>query len=140
MYESFGLQKLKRYHCTTTMQKKRKTYTILQKISSIFLMLTLAWLTISAPFVATAQQELAKQQKAFSASSPVSDSEDETTDTGSNAVEEKVSCNAFAEEFLHDHHLTHYLSSETSRYHKLENAGTYTAFHGELLVPPPNAA
>jgi len=122
------------------MKKNRTIYTIFQKASSIFLMLTLAWLTISAPFVAASQQQLAKQQKAFSLSCPVSDSEDETAGSGNNTIEEKVPCNTFAEEFLHDHPAAHYLSSETSTYHKLENAGAYTAFHGELLVPPPNAA
>ncbi len=122
------------------MKKKGKTYTFFQKASSIFLMLTLAWLTISAPFVAASQQQLTKQQKILSADCPVDAAEDETTDSGNNTIEEKVPCTAFAEEFLHEYHNTHYLSSETSRYHKLENADSYVAFHGELLVPPPNAA
>jgi hypothetical protein len=122
------------------MKKDSKTYTFFQKASSIFLMATLVWLTISAPFVSASQQELAKQQKIHSIDSSATSAEDEAADSDSNTVEEKVSCNAFAEEFLHENHIVHYLSSKTFSYHKLENADSYIAFHGELLVPPPNAA
>lgn len=126
------------------MNKRKKTYTIFQKGTSVFLMLTLLWLTVSTPFVFRAQQELAKQQKVLSAADDPakSDCEDcNEEDSGNNNIEEKVpgSIN-LAEEFLHDHHITHHFFSVVSLYHKLENAGSYTAFHGELLVPPPNPA
>jgi hypothetical protein len=88
------------------------------------------------------QQKLAKQQKAFAANTPVSESQDDATDqNGGNSVEEKapVSSN-LSEEFLHEHHASHIFFTVISLYHKLGNAGTYTAFHGELLVPPPNVA
>jgi hypothetical protein len=122
------------------MKKDSKTYTFFQKISSIFLMATLVWLTISAPFVSASLQELAKQQKTHSIDSSATSAEDEAADSDGNTVEEKVACNAFAEEYLHEHNIVHYLSSKTFSYHKLENADSYIAFHGELLVPPPNAA
>lgn len=122
------------------MKKNRKTYTIFQKVSSIFMMLTLLWLTISTPFLIASQQELAKQQKVLSVDSPVNDCADETDDNSNNNIEEKVpSGNNLSEEFLHVHHTTHYFFSLISLYHKLENSDTYIAFHGELLVPPPNA-
>jgi hypothetical protein len=124
------------------MKKNRKTYTFLQKASSIFLMMVLLWLTISTPFVAACQQELAKQQKTLSIDHPLSDCGDETCDdNASNNIEEKVpSTTNLAEEFLHEHHIAHHFFSIVSLYHTLENADAYTAFHGELLVPPPNAA
>lgn len=106
-------------------------------------MMALLWLTVSAPFVVAAQQEIAKQERMLEAGAPASGCPDEAADdsSGNNSIEEKVpGTTNFSEEFLHDHDITHYLSSETSRYHKLESAGTYTAFHGELLVPPPNVA
>ena len=104
-------------------------------------MLTLLWLTVSTPFIITAQQELAKQQKAFSLSSSETNSGDESNDSGSNNIEEKVpTTNNFSEEYLHEHHITHCFLIEVSLYHKQENADDYIAFHGELLVPPPNAA
>jgi hypothetical protein len=122
------------------MKKNSRKYTIFQKASSIFLMLTLFWLTISTPFVITAQEELARQQQTLVSDWSMSDCEDETADSANNNIEEKVptSSNSFSEEFLHEHHSTHYFFSQISEYHKLENADTYTAFHGELLVPPPN--
>lgn len=106
------------------------------------MMLTLLWLTISTPFVIDSQQELAKQHNTLSTELPMNDGEDETADSGSNNIEEKVpgGGNTFSEEFLHEHHSTHYFFSQVSQYHKLENSDTYIAFHGELLVPPPNAA
>jgi hypothetical protein len=122
------------------MNKNRKTYSIFQKTISVFLMLTLLWLTISTPFVIASQQELARQQKASSIELPVNDGDDEAN-SGSNNIEEKVPPgNSLSEEFLHEHHNIHHLFSEISLYHKLENSDTYIAFHGELLVPPPNAA
>jgi hypothetical protein len=123
------------------MRKNRKPYTIFQKANSIFLMLTLLWLTVSTPFVIASQQELAKQQKASSIELPVNDSDDEPDSGSNNNIEEKVPPGSnLSEEFLHEHHTIHHFFSEISLYHKLENSDTYTAFHGELLVPPPNAA
>jgi hypothetical protein len=58
-----------------------------------------------------------------------------------NASEEKApTTTSFSEEYLHDHYMTDHFFSIALQYHKCENAGTYNAFHGELLVPPPNAA
>lgn len=120
------------------MKKNRKTYTIFQKVSSIFLMVTLFWLTISTPFVIACQQELAKQQKVLKASNPMSETAD---DSANNNIEEKVpSSTNLTEEFLHHHHTEHSFFVKTSLYHKLENSDTYIAFHGELHVPPPNPA
>jgi hypothetical protein len=122
--------------------ERKKSYTIFQKATAIFLMMTLLWLTVSTPFVMSVQQKLAKQQKAFATNTPASESQDDATDqNGGNSVEEKapVSSN-LSEEFLHEHHASHIFFTVISLYHKLENAGTYTAFHGELLVPPPNVA
>lgn len=122
--------------------KGNKSYTLFNKATAIFLMMTLLWLTVSTPFVLSVQQKLAKQQKAFSINSSASDNQNENSDeNGSNSVEEKapVSSN-LSEEFLHAHHATHIFFTVVSLYHKLENAGTYIAFHGELLVPPPNVA
>ena len=124
------------------MKKNRKSYTIFQKATSIFLMLTLLWLTVSTPFIITTQQELAKQQKVLSVELPMNDCGDDTSDaSGNNNIEEKVpNTTSLSEEFLHEHHSTQDYISKTSRNYKLENSGTYIAFHGELHAPPPNAA
>ncbi|MCW3092175.1 MAG: hypothetical protein JWP81_3244 [Ferruginibacter sp.] len=125
------------------MKKSSKSYTIFQKASSIFLMLVLLWLTVSTPFILATQQEMAKQQKAISIDLPISGSDEDCPDSsGNNNIEEKapVSGNSLSEEFLHEHHTTQEFGTKTPRNYKLENSGTYIAFHGELHAPPPNAA
>lgn len=105
------------------------------------MMITLLWLTISTPFVVAFQQEMAKQGFSIDSSSPISgDEEDCSNPFGNNTEEKPASCSSISlsEEYLHDNHKAEYLFSITSSYHKCENADTYTAFHGELLVPPPN--
>ena len=104
------------------------------------MILALCWLTISTPFVFACQQELARQ-KMETSPAPLTANEEEASNPIGNNAEEKVpnSSNSLSEEYLHDHHITHpYFFSENSQYHKCENADTYIAFHGELLVPPPN--
>jgi hypothetical protein len=129
------------------MNKRKKTHTFFQKASAVFLMVTLLWLTVSAPFVAIAQQQLAKQQKSLlvtdtaKAAACEDCNGDEDGGNSNNNIEEKVpSSTNLSEEFLHEHYITHHFFTVVSLYHKLENSDSYIAFHGELLVPPPNAA
>ena len=130
------------------MKKNRKPYTIFQKASAIFLMLTLLWLTVSTPFIISSQEELSKKQYGVSNTNtadtgcPQDDCNDDTSDgSASNNIEEKVpTTNNLTEELLHEYHSIQHFISQRSQYHKLENSDTYTAFHGELLVPPPNVA
>lgn len=123
------------------MKKNKKPYSISQLASAIFMILALLWLTVSAPFVFAGQQELAKHSKVVNAQSPVSGTEDESANPFGNSTEEKApSGNSFSEEYLHDHHMAAHFFSIASQYHKCENSDTYIAFHGELLVPPPNQA
>ena len=105
-------------------------------------MLVLLWLTVSTPFIVATQQELAKQQKTMSVDLPISDNEDDNTDaSGNNNVEEKVpGTSSLSEEYLHEHHVAPDFGAILARNYKLENSGTYIAFHGELHAPPPNAA
>jgi len=123
------------------MKGNRKKYSPLQHLSAVFMILALLWLTISAPFVIAAQQELTKQDTTANATSPLAGNEEETANPFGNTTEEKApSSSSFSEEYLHDHHKADYFFSIVSQYHKCEDSGTYVAYHGELLVPPPNAA
>ncbi len=90
------------------------------------MILALLWLTMSAPFVNAGQQLQAKYNTADTGS-PLAGTEEEAANPFGNTTEEKAPGTSFSEEFLHDHH-------------KAENTDLYTAFHGELLVPPPNIA
>jgi hypothetical protein len=123
------------------MKGNRKTYSAFQLVSSCFLILTLLWLTISIPFVSANQQELAKQHKVENCKSPVSNNEEEVANPFGNNTEEKAPFgNSFAEEYLHADHCIDYFFITIPRDYACEDVGTYIAYHGELLVPPPNAA
>ena len=126
------------------MKSKKKKYSLFQLISAVLMILALLWLTVSAPFVQASQQALAEHVATSSSdiAIPISDSDDENSNPFGNNTEEKAptSSSSFSEEYLHDSHKSDYLFSIISRYHKCENAATYVAFHGELLVPPPNIA
>lgn len=122
------------------MKKNRKIYSVFQLVSAVVMILALMWLTVSTPYVITAQQELAKKHKMEKTAAPLTSSEEETTKTPGTNTEEKTpgSSTSVSEEFLHYNHKADYFFSISMQYHKLDNAGTYIAYHGELLVPPPN--
>lgn len=122
------------------MKQNRKTYNFFQKASSVFLMLTLLWLTVSTPFIIGNQQERDKQEKSASVNLPVNDSEEDAGNSSGNNVEEKAPSTSLSEEFLHEHQAAHYWFSIISNSYKSENADVYIAFHGELHAPPPNRA
>ena|SRR3990170_1199284 len=123
------------------MKRYRKIYNPYHLLSAVFMILALLWLTISVPFVYAGQQEFAKQNKMENPGSPRSGNEEEAANPFGNTTEEKSpGSSSFSEEYLHDHHSTDYFFSIALQYHKCENADTYHAYHGELLVPPPNAA
>jgi hypothetical protein len=127
------------YFCHPEMRKQRKTYSLYQKGSAVFMILTLLWLTISTPFVFSYQQEIAKQEKKSQDSIPVSSTEEEAGKPIGNAST-TGSANTFSEEYLHDHHDTDTFFTLVALYLHSHNDDTYHAFHGELLVPPPNVA
>jgi hypothetical protein len=128
--------------CSKFMTKNRKIYTIFQLASAAFMILALLWLTISAPFVFTYQEKLGEQGKMATSEVPSGNNEEEAANPFGNSTEEKAptTSSSLSEEYLHDHHQTDHFFSIASQYHTLQNAGTYIAFHGELLVPPPNVA
>lgn len=122
------------------MKKNLKIFSVSQLISAVVMILALMWLTVSTPLVIASQQEVAKKHKMEKTSAPLTGSEEETTKTPGTNTEEKTpgSSTSVSEEFLHDNHKAEYFLSLSMQYHKLDNAGTYIAYHGELLVPPPN--
>ncbi len=105
------------------------------------MMVALLWLTVSTPFVFASQQELAKHSKISSnTQSPLSVNEEEANPFSSTTEEKNPTSTSFSEEYLHDHFIADHFFSINLQYHKCEKADTYHAFHGELLVPPPNVA
>jgi hypothetical protein len=129
------------YFAVLLMKNIPQPYSFFQRISAIMMIVALAWLTISAPFVFEQQQKMAKQNHSACADLPISGTEEEANPFSS-ATEEKApkTLNTFSEEYLHNHHPSEYFLSIASQFQKCENAGIYVAYHGELLVPPPNKA
>lgn len=122
------------------MKRNRKIYSAFQLFSAVIMILALAWLTVSTPFVYACQQELAKQHKMEKAASPLAGTEEESAKPPAGGTEEKTpGSNSLSEEYMHDFHITSHFLIEVSQYHKSENSDVYIAFHGELLVPPPNS-
>lgn len=125
--------------CTTLMNSKHSIYSRTQAVSAIFMILALLWLTVSTPFVFNSQQVLTEQLSGdFDA--PLNGSEEDNTNPFGNNTEEKNpnSGSSFSEEYLHDNAVQHNSLLVNLRYHKCCDTDTYVAFHGELLVPPPN--
>lgn len=121
------------------MKRSRKIYSHFQLCSAVLMILALCWLTVSTPFVYAAQQQLVKLQKMEKAGSQLPGSEEESSNPYGNTTEEKApNSTSLSEEYIHHNHKIYFFSSIATQYHKGENAAIYIAFHGELLVPPPN--
>lgn len=110
-------------------------------LSSIFMVLTLLWLTVSLPFVYDAQQKAAAI-KCANATSPGDCDENKSDNPFANTTEEKTSSSStsLSEEYLHDMDVSELYLAVPSTEYKIEHVATYLAFHGELICPPPDAA
>jgi len=122
------------------MKTVRKTYSRANVVSSIFMMIALLWLTVSTPFVYACQQELADTHKAAKTSDNLPVDEEESNPLGNSTEEKTPGGVSLSEEYLHDHHSSDYYFLVASQFHKFDDADIYIAFHGEMLVPPPNVA
>ncbi len=123
------------------MHKSKTSYCFFHKASAVFMILALIWLTVSTPFVCAFKQEMAKQAKMENTQSALALEEDNSNPPGSSTEEKTASApTTVTEEYIHYSESTHFYLSQGAKFYKCTNADTYTAFHGELLVPPPNAA
>jgi len=123
------------------MKRRNKYYSKFQAITAVFLILALGWLTISAPFINTVQQKLANAENSQMAGDLLGSPEEESSVPLNGGTEEKApGSNSLSEEYLHHAHVEHpsRLQMSCNIYHEDDRA--YVAFHGELLVPPPNKA
>ena len=118
------------------MRARRRQNHTARFISCIFMMLALAWLTVSFPVVNAAQQ-IAKEQKVNGPGD-----EDKSGNPFANTTEEKTSSNSnsFSEEYLHDTHSADYYVPVSSIEYHIEHHPTYIAFYGDLETPPPDIA
>ena len=125
------------------MKRNQQTYNVLQLVSAVFMILALLWLTISTPFVYNCQQNKIEKEKIAAAHNATDDATEESSSTnpyGNNTEEKNPNSTSLSEEYLHHHFVHNNFSFISSRAYKCEKVDTYIAYHGELLVPPPNQA
>ena len=113
------------------------TYRIKQILSCIIMVASLAWLTVSTPFVYECKQQIAAEVKGNDVacgldedSNPFSNTTEEKTESGGNTLSE----------YLHDTHTHVQLSTTLEKYSKCHPSDLYYAFHPELISPPPESA
>jgi hypothetical protein len=119
------------------MKYRRKTNNIPIILSSILMVLTLAWLTVSLPYVTAVQQQAAEIKKSVNTEKQANDNDD--NNPFANTTEEKnPNTINLSEEYLHEtHSMEHYVAVPSIEY-KVEHVPIYIAFHGELISPPPD--
>lgn len=121
------------------MRKPTQFHIILNKLNAAFFVLALVWLTVSTPFLMANQFN---KDHLTNIESPIDNGgEEETANPINSSSEEKPhNCNSLLEEYLH--HTAFLLTiSNTAISHSIGlHADSYHAYHGELLVPPPNQA
>lgn len=105
------------------------------KLSAFFMMLALAWLTVSTPFAFMQQQKLAQEKMNYYTDRYAAE---EIPNPYSNTTEEKTetSVNTLSE-YLHDVHSFSEYKHDLPQHNRRHLTDVYVAFHGELLSPPP---
>lgn len=103
------------------------------------MIVTLLWMTVSAPFVVAGRQAAAAEKQMQWAD--LVDSEDQSScNPFGNNTEEKVPCStSFSEEYLHHTDESFHAAELASQHTRCQAVKEYVAFHGEMLCPPPNA-
>ena len=118
------------------MRKRQNIFNWKHMASVVVMLLALAWLTVSLPYVNEAQMKYKQtsQQKEKDASGQEKD------DPFSNTTEEKNESggNTLAE-YLHDMHLFEHHFTLLKTYYKCHPSDLYLAYHPELVIPPPEA-
>src|SRR5688572_22322877 len=118
------------------MNKPKGIFNLANKVSSIFMLLALAWLTISLPFVFEDQLNL----KELTSKADIIPSPEEDTNPLTGTTEEKTEGGVNnLSEYLHDLHLVAQHSSLIIKFYKCHPSDLYFEFHPELISPPPEA-
>lgn len=120
------------------MSKPHSTlFLFLRKASALLQILLLCLLTtlpVWRELDSTAQDELVTQQP----SSTVPDEDEIPTPFGNSTEESTTSGPSLAEEFTHDSDDCFNVISSVESAFPVSSSNTYTAFHGEQLIPPPD--
>jgi hypothetical protein len=117
------------------MTKRNTIYNLKQVISSLIMLLALAWLTVSTPFVYRAQQQQEKLAEQYQC--PEDANEDYNPFASTNEERSESSSTNFSEEYLHHgHHMDQHFTTVVTDY-KCHQTDEYIAYHPEFFSPPP---
>ena len=115
------------------MQQIKPTYTLRHILSSVFMMLALAWLTVCLPYVSEDQQALKILIEQTNEDAPADD-----CNPLSNTNEEKTeSGTSLFSEYLHDVTVIEHNFITLSSFYKCHPSDLYHAYHPDLVIPPP---
>jgi hypothetical protein len=116
------------------MKQSQRTYPVRQVVSSLFMAVTLLWLTVSIPFVYDAQQSLKKEAQKESRQTS------NNTNPFANTTEEKSgsSLNTLSE-YLHEATGIEKNFISLVRLYKSYPSNIYYEYNPELISPPPEA-
>ena len=120
------------------MRKNRNIYRVIKKINASLLLLAVISLTISTPVVFFTQ-EFSENTPEQNTPHPIDDSEDVASNLlNSNTNEEDAPANHNIEKFVHNPSEFETNHIQKVSYFETNKVKLYHAYHGELLVPPPN--
>jgi hypothetical protein len=112
---------------------KRNTYKLRDVVSGIIMLMALAWLTVSLPYVNESKQaskQFCKNAEGLLVednSSPFSNTTEEKSESGVNTLSE----------YLHDPHVMEHDFITLSKFYKCHPSDLYFEFTPELISPPP---
>jgi len=105
-----------------------------QIASSLLMVMALLWLTVSTPFIYSAQQQIEKQMIDTTPDDEADDAPLQTTNE-----ERSENTTSTLSEYLHEAINVERPSVLISKYFKCYPSDIYFAFHPELISPPPEA-
>jgi hypothetical protein len=114
------------------MNRHKKIFSIFHITSSLFMMATLFWLTVSTPFVNDSQQaqrDLAKKSGKSFSDNPFATTTEEKNESNTSSLSE----------YLHEIPQHDPVVKIIIKDYKVRHFETYIAFHPELVSPPPKA-
>lgn len=115
---------------------------LVRRVSGIFMMLVLLWLTVSTPIVTAFQIQVAEYEKEMKKNAKAcNDKDNSNCNPFANTTEEKTESGSitFSEEYLHDHFEIIHTQDDLLKHDNSGHSALYIAYHGELLSPPPEA-
>jgi hypothetical protein len=99
------------------------------------MLLALAWLTISLPYVYSFQQ----QQKIAQPTETDSEADDECNPLANTTEEKNETSVTSISEYLHDLQLMEHSFVSPTKCFKCHPSQVYFQYHGDLISPPPDA-